>query len=66
MSTTRELVEPSHILFGSDTPFLPEPLVDASIRGLADYEPFDAAARAAIERGSALSLFPPLRAPAAA
>ena len=47
-------------MFGSDYPFLPDPIVVETIKGLQDYEGFDAAARAAIERGNALSLFPRL------
>ncbi|HVR37682.1 MAG TPA: amidohydrolase, partial [Thermoanaerobaculia bacterium] len=61
----RELVDPSHILFGSDFPFLPEPLIEESIQGLADYPGFDAAARKSIGRDSALALFPRLRTTAA-
>jgi len=61
LSSLGELVDPSHVLFGSDSPFLPEPLVEASIRGLADYKAFDATTRAKIERGNALALFPRLR-----
>jgi len=61
LNSLRELVDPSHILFGSDSPFLPEPLVEASIAGLRSYGAFDASARAAIERDNALALFPRLR-----
>ncbi len=35
------LVDPSHILFGSDYPFMPEPAVADNVAGLADYEGFD-------------------------
>jgi predicted TIM-barrel fold metal-dependent hydrolase len=52
------LVEPSQILFGSDYPFLPEPLIDESIRGLSDYKGFDASTRERIERRNAIALFP--------
>ena len=47
MKTLRALVEPSQILFGSDSPFLPEPQVAASVKGLADLDVFDAADRRA-------------------
>ena len=60
LSALRELVDPSHILFGSDNPFLPEPEIAEMVEGLESYQPFDAAARAAIDRGSALALFPRL------
>ena len=61
LNSLRALVDPSQILFGSDSPYLPEALVDVSIRGLADYPDFDAATRTAIERDNALALFPRLR-----
>jgi predicted TIM-barrel fold metal-dependent hydrolase len=62
LSSLRELVEPSHILFGSDNPFAPEPLIDAEIQGLERYDGFDDATLQAIERDNALALFPRLRA----
>jgi predicted TIM-barrel fold metal-dependent hydrolase len=61
LSSLRELVDPSHILFGSDWPFLPEPQIGESVEGLSQYSGFDSAARALIERGNALALFPRLR-----
>ena len=61
LSSLRELVDSTHILFGSDWPFLPEPALEEQIQGLTDYKAFDAAARAAVERDSALALFPRLR-----
>lgn len=54
----RELVGPDHILFGSDYPFAPEPVVQASVAGLASYDGFSAADRARIERDSALAILP--------
>lgn len=63
LSSLRELVDPSHILFGSDNPFAPEPLIDAEIQGLERYEGFDSAALNAIERDNALALFPRLNVP---
>jgi predicted TIM-barrel fold metal-dependent hydrolase len=61
LNTLRELVDPSHILFGSDHPYLPEPLIQESIKGLESYTPFEKATRTAIERDNALALFPRLR-----
>ncbi len=58
-----ELVGPSHIFFGSDFPFAPEPVTQMSIDGLAQYDGFDDAARRAIERDNALALLPRLRRP---
>ena len=60
-ASLRTLVDPSHILFGSDYPFLPEPLVQQQTRGIADYTGFDANDKMAVERESALALFPRLR-----
>jgi predicted TIM-barrel fold metal-dependent hydrolase len=62
LSSLRELVDPSHILFGSDYPFLPEPVVEEMVRGVDTFAGFDAADRRAVERDSALALFPRLRA----
>lgn len=62
LRSLQELVDPSHILFGSDYPFAPEPITAASVQGLNAYDGFDAPARAAIECDNALRLFPRLRA----
>jgi len=61
LQSLRELVDPSHILFGSDTPFAPEALVAASVQGLERYPGFDPATRMRVERDNALALFPRLR-----
>jgi predicted TIM-barrel fold metal-dependent hydrolase len=58
LTSLRELVDASHILFGSDTPFLPEPAIGAQILGLEAYRGFSAADRRVIERDAALALFP--------
>jgi 6-methylsalicylate decarboxylase len=55
-----ELVAPSQIVFGSDFPFAPEPIIQMTVDGLAQYDGFDAAARRAIERDNALRLLPGL------
>ena len=60
LNSLMELVDPSHVLFGSDHPYLPEPLIEASVVGLNGYAGFDAASRLAVERNSALALFPRL------
>ena len=60
LSALRELVPPSQILFGSDYPYLTEPIIREEIRGIEAY-PFDAAARRAIDRDNGLALFPRLR-----
>ena len=56
-----ELVGPSQILFGSDFPFAPELVAQASIDGLARFDRFDAAALQKIERDNALALLPKLQ-----
>jgi predicted TIM-barrel fold metal-dependent hydrolase len=61
LRSLQELVDPSHILFGSDYPFAPEPLTSISIKGLKNYEGFDEQALKAIDHGNALKLFPRLR-----
>lgn len=62
LNTLRELVNPSHILFGSDHPYLPEPLIQENVQGLETYTPFEKTTRTAIERDNALALFPRLKA----
>jgi predicted TIM-barrel fold metal-dependent hydrolase len=61
LRSLQELVDPSHILFGSDYPFAPEPITIASIKGLNEYDGFDQRARTAVERENALRLFPRLQ-----
>jgi len=60
--TLLELVGPSQIVFGSDYPFAPAPVTEASVRGLASFGGFDVPQRAAIEQDNALALLPGLRA----
>ena len=61
LRSLQEPVDSSHILFGSDHPFAPEILTAETIRGIDNYDGFDAHARMAIERENALRLFPRLR-----
>ena len=56
-----QLVDPAHVLFGSDFPFAPEPVTQASVQGLSSFDGFDDAARRLIERDNALSLIPTCR-----
>ena len=53
-----ELVGPDRILFGSDFPFAPEPITKVSVRNLETMDLLDDPSRAAIDRTSALALFP--------
>src|SRR5262245_144341 len=57
----QELVDPSHVLLGSDLPFAPETITAATIKGITEYDGFTAQVKAAIERDNALALFPRLR-----
>ena len=50
--------KPGHITFGSDWPFAPVAAGKLFAAGLETYPGFDADARAAIDRGNALALFP--------
>ena len=61
LPSLQALVDPSHILFGSDYPFMPEPAVADNVAGLADYEGFDQQAQWKIERENARALFPRLQ-----
>src|SRR5229473_3312043 len=61
LPSLQALVDPSHILFGSDYPFMPEPSVADNVAGLADYKGFDQQAQWMIERENALALFPRLQ-----
>jgi 6-methylsalicylate decarboxylase len=60
LPSLQALVDPSHILFGSDYPFMPESGVADNAAGLADYKGFDQQAQWKIERENALALFPRL------
>jgi predicted TIM-barrel fold metal-dependent hydrolase len=57
-----EIVDYSHILFGSDFPFVHERVVKEMIQELIHNDRFDKQARLAIEKENALSLFPRFRA----
>jgi predicted TIM-barrel fold metal-dependent hydrolase len=61
LRSLQELIDISHIVFGSDYPFLPEPLVAATISDFQSYVGFTGQDRGVIEWGNALSLFPRLR-----
>lgn len=50
--------KPGHVLFGSDHPFAPPPVIDYFTKLLDAYESLDAAGHAAIDRRSAEALFP--------
>jgi predicted TIM-barrel fold metal-dependent hydrolase len=56
----QELADPSHILFGADYPFAPEPMTAATVAGIGEYDGFDEQTRMDIERNNFLPLFPRL------
>lgn len=60
LQSLQELVDPSHILFGTDYPFAPESVISFSMKGLKDDESFDDRALKAIAQENALRLFPRL------
>lgn len=57
LSCLRELAGPSRILFGSDYAFVPEAVVEASVRRLKEYQGFDDTSLADVEQGNAKRLF---------
>lgn len=63
MVALKELVDPSHILFGSDFPFAPAPITALQCRTLDESDLFAATAQYGIARGHALELFPQYRLP---
>jgi predicted TIM-barrel fold metal-dependent hydrolase len=61
LPSLRALVDPSHILLGTDYPFMPEDTTVETLAGLEAFDGFDGADRAAIARDNALGLLPRLR-----
>jgi predicted TIM-barrel fold metal-dependent hydrolase len=61
LPSLRALVDTSHILFGTDYPFMPEDTTVETLTGLAQFDGFSTADRTAIARENALALFPRLR-----
>lgn len=62
MKPVMDLAGPSQILFGSDFPYAPLPVVAAEVEALERLDVFDAATRPAMEETNALALFPRLAA----
>lgn len=61
MAALKELVDPSHILFGSDFPFAPATVTNMQTAALLELQTFDAATKAGIDRDHAIALFPRYR-----
>jgi len=62
LRSLQELVDPSHILWGSDYPFAAVAHLNEEVELWEAYDGLDAAGRAAVEHGNALRLFPRLAA----
>ncbi|NBU98642.1 MAG: amidohydrolase [Spirochaetia bacterium] len=60
MAALKELVEPDHILYGSDFPFAPEPLVFYQREELEKIKVFSESEKSRIKRSNSLRLFPSL------
>ena len=58
LRSLQELVDPAHILWGSDLPFVYGERLQAEVDHWEHYNGFDAAERSAIEEKNALGLFP--------
>jgi predicted TIM-barrel fold metal-dependent hydrolase len=54
----QELADPSHILWGSDLPFVYGQRLSEEVDHWEKYDGFDAASRAAVEEENALRLLP--------
>jgi predicted TIM-barrel fold metal-dependent hydrolase len=61
LPSLQSLVDPSHILLGTDFPFMPEQTTIETLDGLGEFDGFDGEGLAAIMRDNALELFPRLR-----
>ena len=61
LRSLQELVDHSHIVFGSDYPFAPELATAITINGLKDYDGCDERELIAINNENALALFPRLQ-----
>lgn len=61
LPSLQALADPSHILYGSDYPFVPVDAIARDIKELHDYDGFDRQEIHLVERENALLLFPRLR-----
>ncbi len=58
MRSIKELVDATHILFGSDYPFAPEIITGLTVSGLQSFEGFSGEELLAVEKGNAARMFP--------
>lgn len=61
LRSLQELVDRSHIVFGSDYPFASEIVTAFTVQEIENYNGFDDEARGMVERENALALFPRFR-----
>ncbi|WP_077521144.1 amidohydrolase family protein [Metapseudomonas resinovorans] len=61
MAVLKELIDPSHLLFGSDFPFAPAPVTAVQCQTLDASDLWSASGQYGINRGHALQLFPKYR-----
>jgi predicted TIM-barrel fold metal-dependent hydrolase len=61
LHSLNELVDSSHILFGTDYPFAAGQITEETINGINSYSGFSAQTRSAVERDNAFNLFPRLK-----
>ena len=66
LRSLQEVADPTHVLWGSDLPFVSAERVGDELKHWASYDGLDAAGRAAVEHENALRLFPRFAATAAA
>ena len=57
LPTVLAFARPGHLVFGTDWPFAPQPVVDPVTAGLHQYAGIDEAVRRAVDQNNAVALF---------
>ena len=57
LPTVLAFARPGHLVFGTDWPFAPQPVVDHFTAGLHQYAGIDEAVRRAVDQNNAVALF---------
>jgi predicted TIM-barrel fold metal-dependent hydrolase len=60
LRSLQELADPTHVVWGTDMPFVAPERLAPEVAEWEHYDGFDAATRRAVERDNALRLFPRL------